>query len=274
MDERVQVVVLQTSSMNTGNLKSLIYKKMQHTYIESYIKTPIINDDKLFMLTSILDNTTLSQAKKENYIVTTMVVQMALDTHDSVPNTNDTERTNKSHKSKQLSVLAGDYYSGLYYLILSEIEDIDMIRTLAAAIKEINEYKMRLYYKEFNSFQAFMDLIKKLEALLILSVAEFVGETTIKRITAEWLLARKLMGEKQNLSTDGFSQLFESWSYPYPENNRETELRMIDHLYQDNCDFIESSLETFPENLTIMKTSLLTKIQVNESISSTFAEEG
>src|SRR5699024_12080275 len=99
-------------------------------------------------LSVILNNRSMSILRKKQYIITTKLVQIAWDTNDLVPVTNDEMDSEESRVAKQLTVLAGDYYSGLYYLLLSEIEAFDMIHILASAIKEINEYKMKLYYQE------------------------------------------------------------------------------------------------------------------------------
>src|SRR5699024_9901941 len=57
--------------------------------------------------------------------------------------------------------------------LLAEINQIEMIQILARAIKEINEYKMHLYYKENLSIQNMIDYLNRIDALLLIRVAEF-----------------------------------------------------------------------------------------------------
>ncbi|WP_186577808.1 heptaprenyl diphosphate synthase component 1 [Aquibacillus kalidii] len=169
--------------------------QLTHSYLSKFIEKPVVDNDKLFILYTIMESTSYDAIKKKSYIITTMLVQIALDTHDLVHNTKGTEQ---STKQRQLTVLAGDYYSGLYYYLLSKIDDIPMIHTLATAIKEINELKMSVYYKEFETISSFMDSLKQLESLLVKRVAEHMGKETITNFAEDWLLIQKLIKEKSN----------------------------------------------------------------------------
>src|SRR5690625_8001095 len=99
----------------------------------------------------IMNNTPLSNKQKRHWIVATMLVQVALDTHELVPVTSSADASEFKTSARQLTVLAGDYFSGLYYLLLAETEDIKLVQILSCAIKTINAYKMLLNYNESES---------------------------------------------------------------------------------------------------------------------------
>src|SRR5699024_11828541 len=103
--------------------------------------------DKIIFQADVNKHMDMKDTKKKQIILTVMLVQCALDTHELVPVNNDSML---SKTEKQLAVLAGDYYSGLYYALLAEHGQIRMIQILANAIKQINEYKMNIYYGEAN----------------------------------------------------------------------------------------------------------------------------
>ena len=99
----------------------------------------------------------------ETIALTVMLIQIALDTHDFVKN--DDEEI-ESMEVQQLTVLAGDFYSGLYYKELSYLPNIHLIRCLAEAIKIINENKIRVYQREITTFEDFMHSMKIIETSL------------------------------------------------------------------------------------------------------------
>lgn len=72
------------------------------------------------------------------------LVQLGMDTHDRI----DTEKGQKSEitmRSRQLKVLAGDYFSSVFYELLAKIDEIDMVSAMSSAICEVNRLKVKLY---------------------------------------------------------------------------------------------------------------------------------
>ncbi|WP_165769113.1 heptaprenyl diphosphate synthase component 1 [Virgibacillus profundi] len=265
---------MNTSSLDIKHLKASIEDKIQHTYLIKHIQQPIIDEEKLFILAAIINNAALSTFQKERYIITTMLVQVALDTHDLVPKANEIDETKELKLSKQLRVLAGDYYSGLYYLLLSEIEDFDLIHKLASAIKEINEYKMKLYYKEVNSFQEYIDIIKKIESLLILYVAEHVNENSLHDVTGEWLITNKLIQEKENVNRDGYSNLLDNWDNNNSNSTYSSILNTIDTFILKYTQTLEKSLLKLPIHQRALKTHINSQLKGFLYNNTSIAEEG
>lgn len=258
--------------MEIRRLKTRIEDKIQHSYLEKYIQKPVIDEEKLIILAAIINNTSLSALQKEQYIITTMLVQIALDTHELVPKVNEPDESKESELTKQLSVLAGDYFSGLYYFLLSEIEDFDLIHTLASAIKEINEYKMKLYYNEVNTLHNYINIVGKIESLLILRVANFVNDVAIHAITEELLIINKLIQEKEKISRNGFSPLLTKW---LPNNsNYSSTLNTVDYIIKSNAIYIDQRLVKLSAHQTAFKAHINVKLKSLLFNNTSIAEEG
>ncbi|RYG73612.1 hypothetical protein EU245_05795 [Lentibacillus lipolyticus] len=265
------MVVLQTSSMEMNSVKAMISEKIHNSLIEQYVQIPYLNDDKLYMLISILNNTSLPDTKRKNYTVATMLVQMALDIHDAVPEANEYQQTDNEEKSKQLSVLAGDYYSSLYYLLLSEVEEIELVGVLASAIKEINEIKMQLYYKMSDEpFHVSMQYIKKLESLLITRVADFAGESVIRDSAAEWLAVRKLTTVKNMPNGTERAMSSDIWD-EYIANRDE---KAITAFLNREIKLLNNHLTQFPAHLAGLRLELKNILTDSRSNNESIAEEG
>ncbi len=205
------MISLHTDINRIDYLKSLITNKSRFDYLDKYIQDPaIINEEKLYMLHILMDDTDLTSSHQESIIITTMLIQIALDTHDLILDAEEAPVNSTNKISQQLTVLAGDYYSGLYYLILSETNDFRLIKYLARAIKEINEEKMKLYYREFQSVSQFFAIIKQIESLLFTHVAQYCGAPTFIPIIEKWLLLQSIHMEMTSYNR-GEKQLYNHW---------------------------------------------------------------
>lgn len=203
---------LDTSITNIQHLKDLLEDKIRNDYLEKYIQKPKINEEKLRILAFLVEgSTTLSTVQKKNYVITAMMVQIALDTHELVPVHNYSDETKQEKLAKQLRVLAGDYYSSLYYFLLSEIDDFELIHTLATAIKKINEFKMKRYYKEVESFEEYLELTKQIDSTLIVHVANLLYGNSLNKLIDDWLLFDRMIHEAKKWQGQNRYPLLEEW---------------------------------------------------------------
>lgn len=192
-------------TFNSKKVKKLLENKIHHSYLEKYINKPYIDLDKIATLLLIFDEVDLSKQKKYDYIISVMLVQIALDTHELVTNES---RTITDDIERQLSVLAGDYYSGLYYKTLSDLDEIFLIKVLANAIKQINEKKMQLYKLEVNSWHELINIIGEIESLLYTNVAEcYEFPKADLQFISEILLVNRLIKEVDNIESNQFSYI-------------------------------------------------------------------
>ncbi|WP_231689691.1 heptaprenyl diphosphate synthase component 1 [Bacillus sp. FJAT-27245] len=215
-----------------AEIKGLIEKKVLHPYLLKYIQVPIIDNDKLLLLVSAMEGLDLTDRERENYALTAMLVQIALDIHEHVSNTQSLAGT----KVRQLTVLAGDYYSGLYYKHLAESDDILMIRSLSKGIKKVNEHKTLLYQKEFKSAGMLLETMKSIEASVLAKFFGFFGRDAWIPFMESFLLLKRLLKERNDYLTDGTSPFFDALyalddTAALPRGNRHSGLllELLDH---------------------------------------------
>lgn len=187
------MIILHEIQSKLAELKELVGQKALHPFlIKNMNDAPSIDEDKLLLLISIFDQLNLPDIEKNTYIISTMLIQLALDTHDYVrPNSIEDDL-----KSQQLMVLAGDYYSGLYYKQLSSVSNISLIRELSIGIKEINENKIMIYERQMNDINQILKSLKVIEGGLFKKLTNFFQIDPWDELILNFLLARRLLHEK------------------------------------------------------------------------------
>lgn len=266
-------------------MKELVGQKVSHSYLVKYIQTPYIDEDKLLILISILEQLELSSNEMENYALTAMLIQIALDTHDNVPNDLTTNKETENPKNKQLTVLAGDYFSGLYYKLLADTNDIQMIKALSQGVKEVNENKISVYQNEFDSVEKLMFSIKMIEGSLITKFLEYFQMGNWREMVINFLFAKRLLNEKKQYIQLGSSLLFEELKKNTSpkcdiqlaklSNEQQKYLMLICDRYIDfSKQVIEKELKQLPYLNDLLRERITTILQYHHSVAKTFVEEG
>lgn len=258
---------VRTINIELQELKKSIERKLQYSYVEQFVRKPFIDEDKLEILYYIYQNVQLSKTVKDQQILTVMLVQIALDTHDLIPN--QQQDTTMSETEKQLTVLSGDYYSGLYYFLLAEIGEVHLIQKLAAAIRKMNENKMSLFHEEYHSITELLELIRLIEAELFTEVAEHLNHDPILiEIIQDMLLINRMKKEyhaKHGIITLYFRQCMKV------ETQEKLEYE-INKIITHQKSLLENKFEHLSYQETALKNAIINKYSL--SYNTSFAEEG
>lgn len=246
--------MLPTSSKELNKLRSLIEDKIQHDYLDNIIKKPAIDEMKLGLLYTIMKQSKLPESKKEQYILSTIFVQMALDTHQTVPIKNDGDESSLKQKSRQLTVLAGDYYSGLFYSLLSDTEDFPVIHILATAIKEINEYKMRFYYNGIGTIDEAINLLMKIESLLVSRILSHVNAIPDPAIIENIIILNALLRERNLVINNDSSSLLENLAISL--GSEQNLLDKLEPIIDEKIKFIEEFIAMIPKQFNTLKENI------------------
>ncbi|MFZ7912509.1 heptaprenyl diphosphate synthase component 1 [Bacillus cereus] len=192
-----------------AGIKEKLMEKLRHPYFINYIEEPFIDEEKIALLYGALKSANLHIEQIEHYVVTIMLVQIALDTHERVSNKAGEEEI-EFHKCRQLTVLAGDYDSGLYYYLLSMNRDIVLIRALAEGIKEINEHKIMLYQKAHETTDDIMKSIVTIESALLQKTCDHFQLSHWKPFITYVLGGNRLQKEIQLYADKQHSPVFQA----------------------------------------------------------------
>ncbi|MGJ7909367.1 heptaprenyl diphosphate synthase component 1 [Neobacillus sp. LXY-1] len=261
------------------SVKEKVEKSVFDTYLLKYIETPLIDEDKLLILISIMEWLKVPYNEMENFAHSTMLIQIALDTHEHI------SKYKVDDKTRELTVLTGDYYSGLYYKLLAESENIMLIRALSQGIKEVNENKISVYHKDSKEIETLMTSLKMIESSIIVRFTEYFKADIWKDVIIHLFFFKRLLKEKYQFIREESSLLFESLKkivvpvseYNFGELSHEQKqqlLNVCDHYLEISKGVIEKGLQHIPfvnEFLSKRVTNLLTQ---HQPYAKTIVEEG
>ncbi|MDF2935483.1 MAG: heptaprenyl diphosphate synthase component I-like protein [Paenibacillaceae bacterium] len=130
--------------MNSFHLPELAKRYTQYDMIRLHTEVPAFPEGRSRLLLAFLKESGNPGKAAENLTLAVSLVQMGIDIHEMVSMSNQVKEK-KAVRSRQLKVLAGDYFSSGYYHLLSEAGQIELVEHIAGSICEVNRLKMTLY---------------------------------------------------------------------------------------------------------------------------------
>jgi heptaprenyl diphosphate synthase len=191
--------IMSSMSGLKNEVNEQILNAIKHPYLNKHLSTPKIDDVKVSLLIDLLQDNKFDKDQIIHYCKALMIHQIALDTHEKVSND---EGTSLDREKKQLTVLEGDYYSGIYYDALSKSREINLIKELSYAVKEMNEQKINLVHHNFTSIDELLRCITIIESTILVHFAIYIGAKDSINIIENKCLITRLEKEFQ-LLTDG-----------------------------------------------------------------------
>jgi heptaprenyl diphosphate synthase len=132
--------------MRTYRIPELAQKYVKYDMIEEHTSLPDLANARLRLLHAFLSQQASLKTHSELYTLVVSLVQLGMDTHDLI-DTHQEQRSEPEMRSRQLKVLAGDYFSATFYQLLSQAGEIEMISKISSAVSEVNRLKVNLYVR-------------------------------------------------------------------------------------------------------------------------------
>jgi len=132
--------------MRPYRIPEIAKKYVEYDMIRNYTELPAFPDSRIRMLYACLSHASQNIEDNELHALVVGLVQLGMDTHELIDTVIDVKEQ-KQMRSRQLNVLAGDYFSGRFYQLLSRAGQIGMVRKLSGAVCEVNQVKVDLYVK-------------------------------------------------------------------------------------------------------------------------------
>ncbi|GIP52106.1 MULTISPECIES: heptaprenyl diphosphate synthase component 1 [Paenibacillus] len=131
--------------MRPDRITELAQKYVEYDMISTHTELPEFPVPRVRLLYTFLNDGGRETARSaETCALAAFLVQLGLDTHDKI-DVDDSCKEEQEMRSRQLKVLAGDYFSSVFYELLAQKAEIGTVSKMSAAICEVNRLKVRLY---------------------------------------------------------------------------------------------------------------------------------
>ncbi|HSJ38517.1 MAG TPA: heptaprenyl diphosphate synthase component 1 [Planococcus sp. (in: firmicutes)] len=242
-----------------------VLQALHQRTLEKYTAGPSIDRARLFfLLLPFFDGKQWSE-DVEDSAKTVAIVYAALHAHDQV------KEDSPISKSQQLTVLAGDFYSGIYYQMLSNTNNIKLIQLLASGIIAVSEKKATLFEKTAMSAAGVESAAEVIETRLLSIFYDHYGYSQYKAISVPAMeyvyFSQQLDFLREGIETNILRKL--NLALPLPLYSERWILDKLDSLHSE----LTKALEIHPMDYRL-KNFMLHQITPHQHLAEQLTREG
>ncbi|MBC1520519.1 heptaprenyl diphosphate synthase component 1 [Listeria aquatica] len=185
----------QGSLTQLKEVERLVHDRTAYEFLKENFDGPKMDQDQMLWLHESLRSSELAETDKYRVITATLYVILAHDTHEGIDEEGDAHKL--TLKERELTVLAGDYYSALYYRTMAELGMIDLLRALQRGVQKMNTAKTNIYQLHVSSDEQYASEFRAASAAIFSEFARYFGKADAFVLLAEHVLAlKKLLDER------------------------------------------------------------------------------
>lgn len=218
--------------------KNNIFMHVRHRTLPQYTGLPTCDENQLFYLLLPYLNGEQWDDQMEESAITVGIVHASLNEHDKI------DEYDATSKEQQLTVLAGDFYSGRYYEILAAAGNIPLIRQLSEGIVNRCEHQIKLYESTHYTLHDWLQSISVKQSELIKRFYQVYQFEKYSAFMHTSLLLLQLQEELQQLQAGKPSVLFAKMQDGFSQDESVFELKIreeIKSLKKLLCEYLQSS---------------------------------
>ena len=193
--------------MNKQEVTDIIKKYLQA--LQHVLREPTLNreipdfpvdaDKAFYLLLPLLNEDGDFEGRFRGVTLAIGAIQSALDIHDRI------NRTEATSPVQQLTVLAGDHFSGIHYRILAETGEFALIRELSKTIAHINEQKTALQNDSRLTAELLVERMTVIETACISTFYKLYGFDSYRKLAEHALTYIRL----QEMTAVGVTHAFD-----------------------------------------------------------------
>ncbi|MBC1473424.1 heptaprenyl diphosphate synthase component 1 [Listeria grandensis] len=205
-------------------VEALILDRTAYRFLGDNFDGPKVDRDQMLWLHEAIKGSDLEDEVAHQVISATLYVILAHDTHDLIDEPKD--HLQKTSQERQLTVLAGDFYSSLYYRTLSEFEMIDLLAALQRGVQETNEAKVNLYQLHITGDEDYLAHLVMSKAAIFAKFATYFGcDEAFVHAATHTILLTYLLRERGNFQVSGESLFKTAYEHGYMALNAQADFK-------------------------------------------------